>query len=108
MLSKRIKKDIVLNKIFETSFKKGDYVRYPYGKLIWKVSYVSANGKSISLSSLTSYRSRWYSNPKECTFYKVSKEEAMRFFCLHHPDKLAYSFTTEDLKPFFKKYLREV
>jgi len=107
MLSKKIKKDIAFSKIFETPLEKGDFVRFPYGKKIWKVSYVSRDGERVNISTLLSYSERWYFKHNKYPFYKVGKDIVIRFLCLNSPSVLS-RFREEDLKPFFKKNLKEV
>lgn len=108
MLSKKKQKKVVFGRIFNSALKMGDYVEFPSGKIVWKVTYLGSDSNGLRITSLnSSYVERWFWG-KKYPFYKVTKEEVMRFLCLHNPEKLTRYFQGVDLRPFFKKYLREV
>jgi len=107
MLSKKRKKKVVFGKIFNPSFQKGDFVEYPNGKVIWSIEYITKY--DLRISSLGSdFTDRYVSARNPYPFYRVTREEAIRFISQHYPINLSNHFQNEELRDFFKKYLKEV
>jgi len=105
-VSKKRKKRMVFSKLFGL-IKKGDFVEFPDGSIIWKVVYVSKNEKTLKIWSMNSpYIERWYTGDL-FPFYKIPNVNAINWMCRNHPSMLD-NFKDKELIKFFRKNLKGV
>lgn len=103
------KAQITFNRIFQNQPpKKGDFIRFVQGKIVWKVSTVYRDGELRLNSCKNVYVAKTLYKNEHDRVYRITKEEAIAYVATNSPYYLNRFFKSYQLEPFFRKVFKKV
>ena len=96
----------VYNRIFQGTFKKGDFLKFAKGKVIWQISYKTAEGFYIYSLNFGGWAGK-YIYPRDFNrVYRLDEEEVLKWILRETPSRLRHVFNDiKKLKRMLRKFI---